>query len=183
MNAFAQKIRRLFFRLSLREQMLSLAIILVLLLWWMSSELGTWRSQWTLYNSQKFQLQNQQVWLNDRDAIEVGLANALNKLDSEKTYSSSELAGRVDELARSTGLSYSISSQNTEASEDFNTHAVRITIRRAELRPLIEFCSQLQREAPYLVIDSMNISANRSRPTQHDASFIISSFELKNIAL
>ena len=183
MSQYTQKIRRLFFQLSVREQFLLLAILGVLLLWWLSSELGEWRGYTTNHDSQLFQLKEQSLWIDDRERIEAELQQALRELDSDKTYSASELTGRVDDLARAAGLSYSISNQRTDASEDFNAHAVRISIRRAGLRPIMEFCSQLQQEAPYLVIDSMNLSANRSSPTEHDATFILSSFELKNIAL
>ena len=183
MNHWIQKIRRGFFKLTIREQLLLIAIFGVLILWWLSAEMGEWRGYWTRYNSQNLRLQEQGIWLDDRSRIEAELSQALNKLDSTKTYSSSELTGRVDDLARATGLTYSISNQRTSASEDFNTHAIRISVNKSELRPIIEFCNKLQQEAPYLVIDSMNISANRARPREHTATFIISSFELKNIAL
>ncbi|MEM9025914.1 MAG: hypothetical protein AAGB06_03160 [Verrucomicrobiota bacterium] len=149
----------------------------------MSAELTDWRSYWTRYNSHNFQIQEQNIWLNDKDEIELNLENALNELDSDKTYSSSELAGRVDDLAREKELDFTIGNQRTVPNEDFNTHSIRISIRRAGLRPIIEFCNALQAEAPYLVIENMDISANRSRPTEHTAKFVVSSFELKNIAL
>ncbi|MGB0369773.1 MAG: hypothetical protein ACPGN3_00385 [Opitutales bacterium] len=183
MSQFTQNIRRLFFRLSVREQVLIFAILTVLVLWWLSAELGDWRSHWTRYNSHKFQLQEQQIWIDDKERIEQDLEAALQELESDKTYSASELAGRVDDIAIEKELNHSISNQRTSPNEDFNIHSIRISVRRADLRSVIDFCNALQAEAPYLVIESMDISANRSRPTEHDAKFVISSFELKNIAL
>ena len=187
MSIYLQKLRIGFFKLSLREQILILAILSVLILWWISAELTDWRSYWTRYNSQNFQLQEQQIWLDDQDRIEQGLVDTLERLDSNKTFSETELAGRIDDIARaifssSGDATYQTSQRDGESTEDFEIHRRRISIRSAELRPLIEFCSKLQAESPYIVIDNLDLSANRSRPTLHNANFIISSFELKNIA-
>ncbi|MCH2155452.1 MAG: hypothetical protein MK080_05575 [Opitutales bacterium] len=179
MSAYTQRVRALFIERSPREQILALAIVLVLALWWASSEIATWQSFWTTYRSQGYNLERQNEWLKDRERIDAELVAALETLDASQTYSDSELAGRVDELSRSFDLSYSISNRPSVTNEDFNTHSVRLNINRAELRPLIEFTQSLQREAPYLVIDSVRITVNRSRPTEHNATFTLSSFELK----
>ena len=99
MSTYLQKLRIGFFKLSLREQILILAILSVLILWWISAELTDWRSYWTRYNSQNFQLQEQQIWLDDQDRIEQGLVDTLERLDSNKTFSETELAGRIDDIA------------------------------------------------------------------------------------
>ena len=100
MHHLLQQAQRLFMRMSVREQTLSLLFVLVMLFIWTGSLLNR-SSAWNDNRKQaQADLQNQQQWLDRSEQFTVGLANALERVDPEKTYAGSQLSGRIDHILR-----------------------------------------------------------------------------------
>lgn len=175
-----QRLHGLFNLLALRERVLLMFIVWTLLLWWTFSLLGGYNTVTTRLEDARLALRTQEVLLAGKPEIDIRLAGALERLDPTKTFTASQLVARVDALARQpTGLSFDINPAQSEASGPFSVHTVRVEFNRARIAPLIEFARLLQAESPYIGLDSIRVTANRSDPQYLDARFEVSSFELQ----
>jgi len=182
MQQLLNKAKRLFLRMSVREQLLTLLFILVMLFIWagsLLSRVSSWNDHRQLAQSE---LQIQQQVLDRSDEFTLGLANALELVDPKKTYAGSQLSGRVDSILRQVGLSNQadINTVDTREGEIFNNHDVTIRLSRISIAQLIQLNQQLSQETPYINLLSVRVTKNRKKPEELDARFKINSFDLNN---
>ncbi|MGB0343938.1 MAG: hypothetical protein ACPGGJ_00960 [Coraliomargarita sp.] len=171
---------RLLRRMSVREQLLMLLFCLAMLVLWSANlfgRIGTWndaRQQATA------DLQTQQLLIDRESTYREGLEAALQRVDPAKTFSASQLSGRIDEILRKARLSSSadIDPVRSRQGEIFNDHNIRVRLARISIAQIIEFNKLLRQETPYINVQKVNLAANRSKPTQIDARYEINSFEL-----
>ena len=177
-------LRHLLARLTLRERVLVTAFLWVMVILWSHfafRHFGATRREFTTLGHR---LAEHQIWLDGSDQIENDLTVARGRLDPTRTFSSIQLVGQVDALARRLdGLSFSISSPTTEASEIFQVHSVRVELRRASLTEVARYLQAVHQESPYLGLERLQLSAYRPDPRQVDAVLEIGSFELSDDAL
>lgn len=176
-----QKIRQLLQRMTLREKLLSLLFLLVMLIIWTSSVLNrtaTWNTNRRQYQAT---LGIQQDWLEREDQFALNLAQALERVDPEKTYAATQLSGRIDSILRQVSLSSAadIDPVQTRAGEIFNDHNIRMRLRRISIAQLIQLNTLLSQETPYLNLQSVRITKNRRKPEELDVRFELNSFDLK----
>ena len=170
--------RQFFQTISLRERILLSAIIWSLVLLWGSALMKDYASLRSAMATTGAALQDQKLWLDQKSELEGQLKVALQRLDPEKSFSSSRLTGKIDDLAREAELNFSLNSPVTEKGEIFDIHSVRIQIRKAGLTELVQFDRKIKRESPYLGLDRVEITADRRDPRFLDVQYVISSFEL-----
>ena len=185
MKAPAATIGRFFKRMTVREKLLLLLFILVILVLWTGSLLGR-VSQWNQARQQaKTDLATQRQWLGRADEFSKGLEQALERVDPSKTYSGSQLSGRIDSLLREAGLAGSadIDPVRTREGEIFNDHNIRVRLSRISIADLIRFNKLLRQETPYINVQRVRLNANRRNPEELDARFEINSFDLKSDAI
>ncbi len=176
--------RALFERLSQREKLLISVFLVTALLIWASLTLRGMSRIIRELGITGADLQEQAFVLSQQDDINRRMEVALRNLDTEKTFTASQLVGKIDEIARATdGLAYEIFTPRTENDAEFNLHSLRIRFRRASLGELISFNEALRQEEPYITLENLRITANKSNPAELDALFVLSSFELKNNSL
>lgn len=176
MNLF----RSLFLSLSLRERVLLIAFLATMAIIWALYLTRSLRSDLTALRSSALLLSDQEYLFSQRESIEVALAEALANLDSERTYSANQLEGRIDDLARSLEVrNHDLTPAITQDGDIYATHLVRLRIDNGNLSDLVAFNQAIQEESPYIVINQCQISANQRDPRLLDASFEISSIELK----
>ena len=185
MNSATKRIRAIYRRTSLREKLLTLAFILVVLFLWGNNWLGR-LSEWN--GDRKFtanELEFQRQTLERGPEFTEGLKRALARVDPSKTYAAAQLAGRIDSLLRSAGLSgrADIDSVRTREGEIFNDHNLRVRLDRISIDQLINFNALLKEDTPYINIQSVRIAANRRKPEELDVRFEINSFDLKEESL
>lgn len=188
MSSILQKIRtsrlrRLLNLISAREQLLLGTFVLVLLYLWganLAERFGRFQLEQEIARSD---LKSQALWLDTADTIAVGKDEALARVDASKTFTSVQLVGRVDSIARESGLNFDINRPSSDPGETFTNHNVRIVIRRAPIADLIRFEGRINELAPYLRLNRVHIAASQSNPTQLDAQFVIESFDLADPAL
>lgn len=181
---YRDQLKGLFFRFSSREKLLVSLFILAGLLIWAGSILGGLRD--TAYNlkTTSKDIEAQNFILNEEAGINARMDAVLAQLKSDKTFSSAELVGRIDEIARlGEDLTYEIFSPRTDSDAELNLHSLRFRIRRAGLADLLAFQQRLIQEEPYISLETLRITANKQNPEQLDASYIVSSPELKSNAL
>lgn len=176
--------RPLFLSLSLRERLLIVTFILVMLGIWGLYLNRALRTDFATHRSASVELETQALLFGSEDAIKQRLEEALANLDSARTYSANQLEGRIDDLARGLGLKFDLSSAVTQDSDIFATHVLRLRIDNGNLSDLVRFNAEIQKESPYIVLNQCQISANQRDQRLLDASFEISSIELKaNVGL
>ncbi len=171
---------RLLRRMSVREQLLMLLFCLTMLVLWSANifgRVGTWNDARQQTNAD---LQTQQLLIDRESTYREGLEAALQRVDPAKTFSASQLSGRIDEILRKARLSSSadIDPVRSRQGEIFNDHNIRVRLARISIAQIIEFNKLLRQETPYINVQKVNLAANRSKPTQIDARYEINSFEL-----
>jgi len=166
--------------LSLRERALLTVFIWIILFVWAGSLIKESKSVFTNLRNTGYQLKYQDQVISEKDDIKMRLNHALERLEPEKTYSSSKLVEKLDNLARKAGLNFDINSPGTQEGDIFNAHTVRIQFKKSGIADLIAFDQKIKEESPYLGLERMRIVANKADPRQLDAQFLVSSFELKN---
>ncbi|CAA6678320.1 MULTISPECIES: hypothetical protein [unclassified Lentimonas] len=176
------KAKRLFLRMSVREKLLTLLFILVMLFIWTGSLLSRASALNDHRQLAQADLEIQQHWLDRSDEYSVGLANALERVDPQKTYAGSQLSGRIFSILRKVALSdqADIDPVQTREGEIFNDHNVRIRLSRISIAQLIQFNKLLSQETPYINLQSVRVTKNRKKPEELDARFQINSFDLNN---
>lgn len=178
-----QPIVRLLKRTTVREKLLMLLFCLTIVILWAGSlmdRFGNWQDQ---LKTARAELQNQQLYLDREDTNAQDLAAALTRVDSAKTYSSAQLAGRIDELLRKAALSAKadIDTVRTQSGDVFDDHNLRVRLSRISIAQVIEFNTLIRKETPYITIQKVYLTANRSNPEEIDARFEVNSFELKSV--
>ncbi|MGJ8639045.1 MAG: hypothetical protein ACSHYA_06590 [Opitutaceae bacterium] len=182
MSAILEKSKRVYKRTTVREKLLCLLFIVAIILIWANH----WMKRTTLWNdsrkSTSVELQVQSDWLDRSDFYAEGLARALERVDPKKTYSDAQLSGKIDSLLRKAGFAAQadMDSVRTRQGEIFNDHKLRVRLSRISISQLIKINSLLKQETPYINIESVRITANRSNPEQLDVRLEVNSFDLKD---
>lgn len=184
MKARLLTLKRLFFRLSFREKLLlALFVFCALLIWGNQVLRGLQETRSDLLLT-KATMVDQEFWLEKESEINSRMAAVLAQLQSDRTFTGAQLVGRIDQIARATDeLTYEIFSPRTESDAELNLHSLRFRVRRAGMAELLALHARLVQEEPYITLENLRISANRQNPAQLDATFIVSSPELKTGAI
>ena len=180
MKAFLKKAKRLFRRMTVREQLLILIFTLVMLFIWSGSVLKrskTWDSDRQRAQSNLFV---QQQWLERADDYENSYKLALQRVDPKKTFEGTQLSEKIDTILRKADLSGSadIDPVQTREGEIFNDHTIRVRLKRISISKLIQLNELLRKETPYINIQSVRITKNKNKPEELDIRFKINSFDL-----
>ena len=180
MNPLIQKVKHFFRRMTVREQLFSLIFILVILCLWTGSILKRGRAWNSSRQQAKSELMVQQQWLDRADDFESSYRLALKRVDPKKTFEGEQLSEKIDNILRQIGLSNSanIDPAQTRKGEIFNDHTIRVRLKRISIAKLIQLNELLRKETPYISIQSVRISKNKSKPEELDIRFVINSFDL-----
>ena len=174
-------IRRMFLRMSVREKLLALLFVLVMLFLW-TNNLMQRGSQWKSdFASAGGRLERQQLWLDVEERTAIELEAALERVEPNKTFSASQLAGRIDDIVRQAGLATKadINPVKTREGEIFDDHNIRVRLRRIDIGQVIDFNSRIRDESPYINIEKVTLTPVKNKEAEIDARFEINSFELK----
>ncbi len=172
-------LRQVFFGLKNRERVLVAILIAAIVLFWMFVVLRNLRTDLHAFTSSRNQLNVQSAILELGPEVQGQVREALSGLDSTRTYSPSQLVGRLDSIARTLDLRVDLSAPQTEEGDFYAAHNVRLRVDNGSLADLSRFNEALQAESPYIVITRFQFSADRRDPRQLDATFDIASLELK----
>lgn len=174
-------LRRSFFRLSSREKVLVAIFLAALLLIWAGSTLSGLARLARQLDFAGVELKDQRFLLDQQAEVDARLEIALSRLQPDRTFSAAELVGRIDEIARRrAGVAYEIFTPRTEADAEFNLHTLRVRFRKAAIADLLEFNQDLLSEEPYITLDNLRLSSNKSNPAEIEAQFVLTSLELKS---
>jgi hypothetical protein len=176
--------RQIFNALSLRERYLLALFVWALLLIWLLYAVEDVQRSFDRFSDQKETIATFESEIQQADEAEAMLLEARSGLDSSRTFSSAQLVGKLDSLARLNEVSsFDISTPSTEETQLFSFHTVRLSIKRTRISELIRFDQAVKKHSPYIALGEFQVSANRRDPRYLDAVFELISFELKEEAL
>ena len=180
MNSFLLRLKRIFKRMTVREQLLALAFFLVLLLIWIGSILERSKTWNSIRQQTQSELAVQEKWLNLKAYYEKSYQSALTHLDSKKTFEGVQLSEKIDAILRQADLSSSadIDPVQTREGEIFNDHTINVRLKRISIAKLIQLNELLRKETPYINVQSIRINKSKNNPEELDIRFRINSFEL-----
>ena len=168
----------LYQRFSLREKTLFIGFIWFVLLFWGSGGLGRFSQTLGGISDSRKALSGQMEILAREAGIDADLESQRSKFDSSSTYNKDQLFARVQAMAEGRASNIYQNQEDVQEGGIFNLHTVRITFRDKPISSLLNFDTALQDE-PYISLESATIAADTKKPEQLDATFIITSFELK----
>lgn len=118
----------------------------------------------------------QSVWLQNRVSIERRGIVATRGLVPSKTIDANQLFSEVSGLAQ--GLKFDIGDQHTEQSGGISIHSVQLQLQKIDLIALGHFYSALELRAPYIGLESCELTIDRALTGTIDARMRIYSIEI-----
>lgn len=161
-----------------REQLLVTAFVIMGVLIWLTSASGRLQARWADWHSTRAGLGAQQLWLDRQKEIEAASLAAVRNLDPARTFDATKLVATVTSLAGGAGLQPTIDSPATQRTPQFAYHNIKVTFRRANLPALLNFYDELNKQAPYLNLESMALQTDRSTLGALNATLQISATQI-----
>lgn len=173
-------IKKLYKERTLREKTLLLFFSIIIFLIWIQSISERTISWGEASSFKKNELLYQSKWLDKKDLYEAKLDEALQKVEPEKTFSATELSGKIDELIRKINLENKTDIDSVKTNEGlvFNDHNMRIRLNNIPISKFIEFNNLLKLSYPYIAIKSLRITKNQRNPEEINIRYEINSFDL-----
>ncbi|MEK9984398.1 MAG: hypothetical protein VW879_06625 [Opitutae bacterium] len=168
----------LYKRFSLREKTLFIGFIWFVLLCWGSGGISRFSQTLSGISDSRKTIAGQKEILSREAGIDADLEAQRSKFDSSSTYNKDQLFARVQAMAEGRASNIYQNKEDVQEGGIFNLHTVRITFRDQPISSLLNFDQALQDE-PYISLESATIAADTKKPELLDATFIITSFELK----
>lgn len=164
----------------LREKVLLVLLIGAVAVVWLSSvsgRLSAWRAE---HRRTTFELNEQTLWLSQRESIEEEALAAIRNLDPTRSFNGVRLSAELSNLAAAAGLGSNTTSEvlTPERTAEFAVNAVRLRITRADWDALKRFYLELSKRAPYITVDQLSITADRNAPAQLTANLRVVAVEV-----
>lgn len=173
------ELRRLYKRTSTREKFLLLMFVGGIAFVWLMYSANRYGSGYKMLSGTNQQIESYDLFLSQKDRVEKQLLERSSELDSSKTLSSTELVSRLIGIIDEMDLEkYSINSPQTETGPLFTFHYVRLSVNKVELEAVLRLSDQLKSLVPYVTLDRVVVSPDRSNQNLLDVQFFISSLEM-----
>lgn len=170
---------KILMRISKRERVMAISLLIVLMLLWLGQLTDSWEEVSGRLRQTRKDISLQKVWLDSADAFNQELQKVRGRINSKDTLNSAQLTDFLDELGRSRKLTYELSTPVTKDGQLFREHTLRVAYRNVTLEQMIALYEEIDRRKPYVSIDEINFSVNRSDQRLLNVRLTLSSFELK----
>lgn len=167
-------------RISKRERTMLIMLVVVLLLLWLGQMIEDWERVHNELSTSRKEISLQEVWIRNADGFNQQLQALLQEIDGSKTFDAPALSALIDQLARQGNLTYELSSPVVTDGPLFRQNNVRVILRNISLHQLLQVYRSIMEHKPYLSIEEISMTANRSDPRLLNVRMIVSSFELKD---
>jgi hypothetical protein len=179
MTELKEQLTRALSRFSPREKMWLLSLLgIVLLLWGLSLNnrcrlfLQNWETTAT-------QIKGYKYWISNASTIRANLDHVLKWIDPQKTLTGTQFAGKAEDIARNTRLTYSMTSPKTREGDIFDAHTLQLRCENATLDSLIDFEDRIHAEKPYMGLEKVKLGASEYNPSLVEADFDLIALQLK----
>jgi hypothetical protein len=163
-----------------REKILLVLLVGAGAVVWLSSVSGRLSAWYADHRRTTFELNEQAVWLSQRERIEEEAMSAIRNLDPARSFNGVRLSAELSNLAAAAGLGGNTTSEvlPPERTAQFAVNAVRLRITRATWESLKTFYLELSKRAPYITIDQFAVVAERNNPSQLTANLRVVAVEV-----
>ncbi len=151
-----------FFSRQIREKVLLVAFVLIGAAIWLSASTDHIKASNSTLRAAGTDIAAQQIWLDNRQAIEAAAAVAVQNLDPSRTYDATALVAEVMALANQAGLSVNTDPPRTQRTSQFAFHTLQVTSRRADFAAVVRFYTSLAERAPYLGLEQLTLRSEGS---------------------
>jgi hypothetical protein len=162
-----------------REKLLLTAFLVMAAVVWCSSLAGRVGRLVRTSRYTTTTLNEQQLWLANKPAIEAQAQAAAGKLEPVKTLDATRLLAEVQEIANDSGLrSTTIGETKDSSIGQFSIHTLQLGVTKVDWATLKQFYLELGKRSPYVSIEQYSMQVDRANPTLLNANFQLSSVEI-----
>jgi hypothetical protein len=172
-------LRAFFLARAFREKVLLAGWFVVVAAVWASSFMGRASRFSRTVPETTSTLNGQQLWLNNRAAIEAQAQAAAGKLDAVRTLDATRLLAEVTAIAGDAGLKNTTSGESKDSPiGQFSVHTLQFNVTKVDWGTLKGFYLALSKRSPYIGIEQYWMQVDRANPALLTANFQISSVEI-----
>lgn len=168
--------------LSVRERVMLLAFIIVCLLIWASSLSKRWEASGEVLREARKTVKQQEIWLKSEPLFQAQLEQTLARLDADKMLNGRELTALVDSYAREHQLKHDIGALQDKKGSVYSRATITVSFRNISLKDLVELQLHLDKQRPYVAVEGMAITANRTDPRLLNAKLRLTSLSVNSPA-
>jgi hypothetical protein len=173
-------LRAFFLARLLREKVLLTGFVVMVAVVWVSSIAGRTGRFLREVRSTTGALNEQQLWLSNRAAIEAQAQASAARLDAARTLDATRLLAEVSAIATESGLLKNTTSGEPKdvSSGQFSVHTLQFNVTKVDWATLKQFYLGLGKRSPYIGIEQYSMQVDRANPALLNANFQISSVEI-----
>ncbi len=172
---------RFFSRLSTREKLWVLIFTWAILFTWLFGLNKRFSYFYQNWKTTRAQVLNYRYWIKNEKHVQDNLTKVLQWIDPKKTFTGTQFACKIEELARKAELTYSMTSPKTREGDIFDAHTLQLHCENASLQTLILFEKYVYQTKPYIGLEKVRIRANEYAPSHVEADFDLIALQLKKI--
>lgn len=172
------KLRRGFFKLTIREKALTLLFVFALLAVWFSWQLERQQSLSSQHDTVRRVEIEQQLEINDGPGVREAYSLQISEIDLNSLPTKDEASAQIDALARRSGFSdFDFGQARTVQGADLRFHSFQLRINKATHERIRSFTEMVKTELPYVSLERVVIQAQNRDDQFLDASFVFKSIE------
>lgn len=173
------RVRRGFFKMSMREKVLLLAFALALLGVWASWLLDRQAETRSQLSSARVGLNDQQMFLDSEASIQANYDQIISRIDLGSLPSKDDVSSQIDALVRQAGFaSFDLGQARTEEGTGFYFHTSQLAIQKASYGQIRQFTDTLKTQLPFVSLERVVIQSQTNNDLL-DVRYILKSIERK----
>lgn len=171
------KLRRGFFKMTMREKVLALLFVVALVGLWASTQAARFGSVFDSIGSAHYDAREQESWLAQQTRVNEEFDSLVADLKLEDLPNRDEVSSQIDALVRRYGFpDFNFGQARTERGVDLAFHTISLNIQKVTYPQLKKFTAEFKNELPFVSLESISI-----RPQARDDRFLDVVFVLKSI--
>lgn len=172
------KMRRSFFKMSMREKVLALLFALALILVWASWQLDRHSLRSAQHDDASSAENDQANWLGEEANYRSTYESQKAAIDLGALPTRDEASGQIDSLVRRSGFStFDFSEPRTEMGAEMNFHTFQLVVQKATYAQIKNFTKTIKAELPYLSLERVVIQAQERDDQFLNVRYIFKSIE------
>jgi hypothetical protein len=176
-------LRAFFLSRALREKLLLVAFCAIGVVIWAANFSDRANRFWRAQRGTTAALNEQEGYLKNQKEIEAQAQKAASQLVPEKTLDGTRLFTTISQLATEAGLSSKLREDPPAlpvVSGQLSINTLRFTLNNVDWEPLTKFYLALHERSPYIVLQQVQLMANRANPAQVTMVGAVSSVEVRH---